>query len=56
MRLANNLDRHKITKEFNFRPDRTIDFSYLPFREKSAEQNVFNAVRNIVCLVLTETL
>ena len=26
MRLAGNLHRHKISEEFEFRPDRTIDF------------------------------
>ena len=31
MRFADDLDRHKILDEFIFRPDRTIDWSYLPF-------------------------
>ena len=31
MKLADNMDRHKISDEFKFRPDWTIDCSYLPF-------------------------
>ena len=46
MRLADNLDRHKISDEFEFWPD------YLLF---NSENPIFNLVRSIACFVLIKT-
>ena len=54
MKLADNMDRHKILDEFEFRPDRTIDFWVTcPLVQKNP---IFDLVRSIACLVLMETL
>ena len=54
MKLADNLDRHIISDEFEFRPDRTIVFGVacplVPINP------IFNLFRSIACLVLIETL
>ena len=54
MKVADNLDRHKISNEFEFRPDRTIDFGVTcPLVPKTP---IYNLVWSVVCLVLIETL
>ena len=50
MKLADNIDRHKISDEFEFRPDR----SYLPF--SAEKKSRVDLVRSIAYLVFTETL
>ena len=53
MRLADNVDSHKISDEFEFRPDRNIDFRVTcPLVAKT----IFYLVRSSNCLVLIETL
>ena len=53
MRLADNLDRHKISDEFEFRPDRTIYYGVtFPIAQKNA---IFDLVQSIACLVLIKT-
>ena len=47
MKLADNMDRHKISDEFEFPPDRTIDFGVTcPFVPKTL---IFTLVRSIAC-------
>ena len=54
MKLADNMDRHKISDEFKFRQDRTIDFAVTcPLVQKNP---IFDLVSSIACLVLIETL
>ena len=54
MRLADNLDRHKISNKFKFRPDQMCDFGVSgPLVSKKTTVEV---VQSIACLVLTETL
>ena len=53
MRHADNLHRHKISDEFEFWPDRTIDWSYFPFSAKNA---IFDLVRSIDCFALSGSL
>ena len=54
MRLADNQDRHKISDEFECRPDRTIDLRFTcPLVPKKP---IFDLVQSIACLVLIETL
>ena len=54
MRLADNLDRHKISKEFEFRPDRTSDCRVIcPLVPKPP---ISDLVRSIACLISIETL
>ena len=54
MRLADNLDRHKILDEFEFGPDRTFDFGVTcPLVTKNP---IFELVQSMACLVLIETL
>ena len=56
MRLADNLDRHKTWKEFEFRPDRTIDFGVTCELVPKKKKNIFDIVRSIACLVFIKTL
>ena len=50
MKLADNSDRHKISKEFDFQADLTIDFGVTcPLVPK---QNIFHLVQSTACLVL----
>ena len=54
MKLADNMDRHKISDEFEFRPVRTTNFGVTcPLVQKTPK---FDLVRNIACLFLIETL
>ena len=54
MKVADNMDRHKISDEFEFQPDRTLDFWVTcPLVQK---KNIFDLVWSIACLVLTESL
>ena len=60
MRLAENLDRHKISDEFEFRSDWNINFGVIcplvPKKKNKKKKNIFDLVWNIACLVLNETL
>ena len=54
MKLAGNMDMHKISDEFEFRPDRTIDFGVTcPLVQKNP---IFDLVLSTACLVLIKTL
>ena len=54
MKLADNTDRHKISDEFEFQPDWTIDFGVTcPLVPKNP---VFHHVRSTACLVLIGSL
>ena len=54
MKLADNMDSHKISDEFEFRPDQTIDLGVTcPLVQKKP---IFDFVQSIACLVLIETL
>ena len=45
MKLADNMDMHKLSDEFEFRPDRTIDFGVTcPLVPK---HSIFDFVRSI---------
>ena len=54
MKLVDNLDKHKILDEFEFRPDRNIEFrvtcTLVP------KKTIFDFVRCIACLVLIGSL
>ena len=45
---------HKISDEFEFRPDRTTDFGITCHLVQ--KKNIFDLVRSIACLALIETL
>ena len=53
MKLADNMDRHKIPDDFDSRPDRTMTLKLLALK---CRKNMFDLVRSIACLVLIETL
>ena len=53
MKLADTLDKHKISEEFEFRPDRIINYWVTC---ACAENPIFDLVRTIACLVLTGSL
>ena len=54
MKLADNLDRHKVLDKFKFRPDWTIDYRVTcPLVPKSL---IFDLVQRIACLVLIGSL
>ena len=54
MKPAGNMDRHKILDEFQFRPDRNIDFGVTCSLVQ--KKPIFNLVQSIACLVLIQTL
>ena len=55
MKLADNMDRYKISDELEFRTDQNIDFGVTcPLMKK--KKNIFDLVQSIACLVLVETL
>ena len=56
MKLADNLDRHKILDEFGFQQDQTIDFGVT--RHLVLKSPIFNLIRSIhvACLVLNGSL
>ena len=54
MKLADNMDTHKISDEFEFMPDRTIDFGGTCLLVPKTL--IFDLVQSIAHYILTETL
>ena len=57
MKVADNLDRHKIPDEFEFRQNRTIHFGVTcPLMPKKKHTHTFDFVQSIACVIFIQSL